>query len=86
MTKFIANNGGIYKSNLNFPGTLPDALATINLGYPDLIIGGPGMQFPVWRWDGKMYNYFKDVKNADYEKLKKTNIEDVSKAYVNTIK
>jgi hypothetical protein len=83
---FIADKNNVYRMNLGFPGTLPDVLATNNSGYPDLLIGGPGMEFPVWRWNGKTYVYFKEVKDADYEKLKKTSLEDVSKTYVNSIK
>jgi hypothetical protein len=82
---FIADKNNVYKMNLGFPGLLPDALATSNLNYPDLLIGGPGMEFPVWRWNGKMYDYFKTVKDADYEKLKKTGVEDLSKAYTNSL-
>ena len=76
---FIADKKAVYRMNLGFPGTLPDALATSNLGYPDLLIGGPGMEFPVWRWNGKAYDYFKSVKDSDYDKLKKTSVEDLSK-------
>ena len=83
---FIADKNGSYKKNLNFSGMLPDALATINLGYPDLLIGGPGMEFPVWRWNGKAYDYYKEVKDADYEKLKKINVEELSKAYTVILK
>jgi hypothetical protein len=83
---FIADKNDVYKMNLGFPGTLPDVLATANAGYPDLLIGGPGMEFPVWRWNGKEYDFFKQVKDADYEKLKKTNVEDLSKAYTTGIK
>ena len=82
---FIADKKGVYKKNLNFPAVLPDVLATSNLGYPDLLVGGPGMEFPVWRWNGREYDYYKEVKDADYEKLKKTSLEDMSKAYVNSI-
>ena len=82
---FIADKNDTYKANLGFPGILPDALATTNAGYPDLLIGGPGMEFPVWRWNGKEYDYLKEVKDADYEKLKKTSIEDLSKAYTSGI-
>lgn len=82
---FIADKNDAYQMNLGFPGLLPDALATANLNYPDLLIGGPGMEFPVWRWNGKMYDYFKTVKDADYDKLKKTSVEDLSKAYTNNI-
>ena len=83
---FILDKNGVYKKNLNFPGMLPDALATSNLGYADLLIGGPGMEFPVWRWNGKDYDYYKEIKDADYTKLKTTNVEDLSKAYTDNLK
>jgi hypothetical protein len=82
---FIADKNDAYKMNLGFPGLLPDALATANLNYPDLLIGGPGMEFPVWRWNGKAYDYYKEIKDADYDKLKKISVEDLSKAYTNSI-
>jgi hypothetical protein len=34
-------------------------MPTKNLGYPDLMIGGPGFEHPVWRWNGKEYNVYK---------------------------
>ncbi|TWV93342.1 hypothetical protein [Chitinophaga pinensis] len=76
---FIKNSAGTYAENLGFPGMAPDVLATISQGYPDLLIGGPGMEFPVWRWNGKTYNFYKNVKNADYEKLKKVSLENIRK-------
>jgi hypothetical protein len=42
---FIADKAGAYKMNLGFPGTLPDGLATANLGYNDLLVGGPALNF-----------------------------------------
>ena len=83
---FIADRNGTYKMNLGFPGTLPDALSTANMGYPDLLIGGPGFEFPVWRWNGKAYDFFKQVKEKDLTKLKATSIQDISKAYAASIK
>ncbi len=83
---FIADKNDSYRMNLGFPGALPDALATGNSGYADLLIGGPGFEFPVWRWNGKEYDFLKKVKDAEYSKLKITNVEDLSKAYTSTIK
>ena len=82
---FIKNAAGIYTLNLGFPGTTPDALPTSNQGYMDLLIGGPGMEYPVYRWNGKEYAYLRDVKDADYGKLKSTNIAELSKAYQATV-
>ena len=83
---FIKNAAGKYESQLGFPGTAPDVLATTNKGYPDLLIGGPGLEFPVWKWNGSSYVLARKVKDSEYEKLKKTKLEEASKAYQSTIK
>lgn len=86
VTAFIKNSAGIYKMNLGFPGLAPDVLAAVSKGYPDLLIGGPGMTFPVWRWNGTAYAHYRDIKDTDYDKLKKRSLEDISKAYAATAK
>lgn len=52
---FVRDAGGKLQSNLGFPAASADPLPQMNEGYPDLLIGGPGFCFPVWRWDGKEY-------------------------------
>lgn len=83
---FIKNAAGIYEMNLGFPGLTPDILTTSNKSYPDLLIGGPGFDFPVLRWNGKKYDNYKTVKDSEYEKLKKTGADVVSKEYQKTLK
>lgn len=78
---FIKDGNGAYSQQLGFPGMVPDVLSTANKGYPDLLIGVPGLEYPVWRWDGEAYNLFKKVTEKNYNILKKTNIGDLSKAY-----
>jgi hypothetical protein len=83
---YIKNAAGAYIPHLGFPGTSPELLTTANLNYPDLLVGGPGAEFPVFRWNGKTYNNHRVVKDKDYEKLKKTSLEEASKAYRETIR
>lgn len=52
---FIRDADGVLQSNLGFPAASADPLPVMNQGYPDLLIGGPGFCFPVWRWDGNAY-------------------------------
>ncbi|HTE01925.1 MAG TPA: hypothetical protein VK668_21700 [Mucilaginibacter sp.] len=80
---FIRDPYGDWHANLGFPGVTPDALGTGNAGYPDLLIGGPGNVFPVWRWNGKAYDLNRKVVDAQLKTLKASSIENVSKAYVN---
>jgi hypothetical protein len=82
---FIKDAAGKYTPQLGFPGMAPDVLTTVSKGYPDLLIGGPGMEFPVWRWNGKTYNLYRKVNDKGYETLKKRDLADVSKAYTTSI-
>ena len=83
---YIKNNSGNFTAHLGFPGTAPDILTTVNKGYPDLMIGGPGFEFPILRWNGKTYDNFRTIKDKDLEKLKRTSLEDQSKNYQQGIK
>ena len=82
---FIKNSSAVYEMNLGFPGMTPDVLTTISKGYPDLLVGGPGFEFPVLRWNGKLYDNYKSVKDSEYEKLKKTSADQLSKQYQETV-
>ena len=83
---FIKNTAGKYIQHLGFPGTTPDALAVSNKGYPDLLIGGPGFEFPIWKWNGTSYVFSRKIKDSDYASLKKTSVEEVSKSYAASLK
>jgi hypothetical protein len=82
---FIKDATGKYVPQLGFPGMAPDVLTTVSKGYPDLLIGGPGMEYPVWRWNGKAYNLYRKVNDKGYETLKKKDLAEVSKAYTASI-
>lgn len=49
---------------MSFPGILPIAIPN---GYPDLIIPGPGFEFPVWLWNGKEYVLHRRANSEAYE-------------------
>lgn len=65
---YIKNEAGQYQSNFGFPGMYA-FLSTNNLGYPDVLIGGPGFEFPVWRWDGTAYAMNRKISDAELEAL-----------------
>ncbi|MFM9911868.1 MAG: hypothetical protein ACKVOW_21290 [Chitinophagaceae bacterium] len=83
---FIKNAAGKYIPHLGFPGTTPEALAVSNKGYPDLLIGGPGFEFPIWKWNGTGYVFSRKIKDSDYPALKKTSVEEISKTYTAALK
>lgn len=56
---FIRNREGNLQANLGFPAASADPLPEKNGGYPDLLIGGPGFCFAVWRWNGTTYDYLR---------------------------
>ena len=75
-----------YEMNFGFPGMAPDVLTTMNKGYPDLLVGGPGFEFPVFRWNGKIYDNYKTISDSVYEKTKKRSTEELSKEYQEKLK
>lgn len=83
---FIKNTSNQYKMNLGFPSTLPDVVIGSSTGYPDLVIGGPGFEFPIWKWKNGEYAFSRSVKEKDLTKLKTENIETISKKYTDQIK
>ncbi len=83
---YIKDAAGKFQANLGFPSATPSMLPTKSKGYPDLVIGGPGFEFPVWRWDGKTYNYFRKIKEKELLKLKSVYVDEASKAYQKTLK
>ena len=86
ITVFIKNTSNQYKMNLGFPSTLPDAITSSSTAYPDLVIGGPGFEFPIWKWKAGEYVFSKSIKEKDLGKLKTESIETISKKYTDQIK
>ncbi len=83
---FIKNASGGYATNLGFPGTAPLLMPTSNKGYPDLLIGGPGFEFPVWRWNGKDYAHYKIMKEKELQNTEAKSLEEASSTYQKTLK
>jgi hypothetical protein len=57
---FIRDAAGNLQANLGFPAASADPLPEKNQGYPDLLIGGPGFCFGVWRWNGTAYDHLRN--------------------------
>jgi hypothetical protein len=55
LSLLIKDKLGHWQSNFGFPAGGYKLLSTKNKGYPDIEIGGPGLCFPVWRWNGTQY-------------------------------
>lgn len=58
MDLYIRSRDGNWKSQFGFPGDAK-LLKTKSHGFPDIEIVGPGLCFPVWRYDGKAYQISK---------------------------
>ena len=80
---FLKDKSGIYQQEPDIGGGRPGLMRTKNLGFNDLYIGGPGFEFPLYRWDGKKYKWFKKISDSDL--AKSIDLETFSKEYTNTI-
>ncbi len=57
---FIRDQAGNLRAHLGFPASSVEPLPEKNQGYPDLLAGGPGFCFGVWRWNGSTYEHFRN--------------------------
>jgi hypothetical protein len=58
MNLFLKAKNGQWTPQFGFPGS-PKVLQTKSQGFPDIEVLGPGMCFPVWRYDGQQYQNIK---------------------------
>ncbi len=79
-TLYIKNSDGRYKRQEEAAAAYLSVRSTSNKGYPDLIAGGPGFKFAVYRWTGTKYAVHKlDQSTAASDKI----IDEVSREYIN---
>ncbi|MGM5470130.1 hypothetical protein ACS386_07620 [Flavobacteriaceae bacterium LMO-SS05] len=53
-TLFIKDNLGHYNANFGYSGSLI-ILPNSSKDFPNIALGGPGFEFPIWHWNGKNY-------------------------------
>lgn len=82
---FIKNANGKYEVHSELGNGIAMILNSKTTGYPDIAVGGPGFEFPAYRWDGKKYKLYKKIKDADLQskKIKYIDIAEYSKVYQN---
>ena len=79
---YIRDQAGVYQLEPDFSGGgRPTILSVKNLGYPDLLSGGPGFEFPVYRWNGRKYVLHRKMKGGALNSNNSTDIELYSKAF-----
>lgn len=84
---YAQNKSGVFTRRSDVSGQgIPTFFATANLGYPDLMIGGPGFEFPVYRWNGKSYAYSRRIKDADLAKKKTLELDSLTATYIRSRK
>ncbi len=84
-TLFIKDSNGSYIMNFGFNGSLI-LLPNSTKNFPDIAIGGPGFEFPVWRWNGKVYSNFKKINDSQLTAAKPIYIEEANQRYIEKIK
>jgi hypothetical protein len=67
-------------------GGRPVFLASSNLGYPDFIVGGPGFEFALYRWNGKTYKHSKMVADKALNWSKMQDLDSLTVRYVRSRK
>lgn len=80
----IKNIDGLYMVNFKFPGRV-EILKTSSQDYFDLLISGPGFEFPIWRYGNNQYFLYDQVSDDNLDNLKRTDLSLFSVEYTNTL-
>lgn len=78
---FMKNSAGVYEHQEEVAGGIAVILGTQSHGYPELVIAGPGFEFPLYRWNGKHYTYVRTISDDDLQNAESSMVEEASKAY-----
>lgn len=79
---FIKNSSGVYVKQEEVAGGIAVILETKSNGYPELVIAGPGFEFPLYRWNGKSYTHVRNISDDELQNAQTTMVEEASKAYL----
>ena len=82
---FMKDKAGKYQQQTEIVGGIPIILSSRNLEYMDIVIAGPGLEHPAFRWNGKDYRYFKTVKDESLAK-NSYDLTSFSKQYTDNLK
>jgi len=81
-TLYISDNTGKYQPQTDPGGIgIPIILTAKSSGYPDILIGGPGFEFPVYRWNGRKYALHRKMKDGALNGNNSSDVGTYSKAY-----
>ncbi|MBT8274059.1 MAG: hypothetical protein KJO77_09645 [Bacteroidia bacterium] len=81
---FIKNEKGHYVRHFGIPGFLA-FLPLENNDFPDVIIGGTNLEFPVWRWNGTEFSMDRKISQTEFNKVNAKFMNEVSKAYTHSL-
>lgn len=83
---FMKNSARGYEQQEEVAGGIAVILGTRSNGYPELVIAGPGFEFPLYRWNGKSYSYARNISDDDLQNAETTMVEEASRAYLKGIR
>jgi len=85
-TLFIKDATGYYIANFGFSGSLI-ILPNKSKPFPDIALGVPGFSYPVWSWNGKIYDSNnRTISDKQLQTFKPIYIEEASKLYCDSLK
>lgn len=74
-----------YEINFGFPGIFA-AIPDPDTEYDAIVIAGPGMEFPLWSWNGEAYEFERNITESEMVESNAKYAAELSKAYLNELK
>ena len=74
-----------FKMNFGFPGIFA-SIPNPDGEYDDVVIAGPGFEFPLWSWNGEAYEFERNITESEMEASNAKYAEELSNAYLKELK
>lgn len=79
---FMRNSAGVYEQQEEVAGGIAVILDKHSNGYPELVIAGPGFEFPLYRWNGKSYTHVRNISDDELQSAQTALVEEASREYL----
>lgn len=76
---YMKDKKGVYQTLLEFTG-IPSISDQKSKGFLNIVIGGPGFEFPMYAWNGTQYKFLRNVKDSELPYIEPNDQAEITSA------
>lgn len=73
-TLFMKDKNGKYHTLFVLETGIPSVVKSKTKGFFDIVVGGPGFEFPLYAWNGTQYKFLKSISDSELTRALEANV------------